>query len=55
MDSFAGHQAEVSERTLENYGVKNNAYTGSCFVLQDRLLGCESVARGLAQAIRYDG
>ena len=43
------------DTSLENYGVKNNAYTGSCFVFDGKLIGCEFVARGLAQTIPFNG
>lgn len=43
------------EVCLENYGVKNDTYTGSCFVLDGKLIGCEFVARGLAQTIPFSG
>lgn len=43
------------DTTLENYGVNNSAYTGSCFVLKGKLLGCEFVEKGLAKSIPYRG
>lgn len=44
-----------SDASLENYGVKSDAYTGSCFVFDGKLIGCEFVARGLAQTIPFSG
>jgi hypothetical protein len=43
------------DASLENHGVKNDAYTGSCFVFDGKLIGCEFVARGLAQTIPFSG
>ncbi|MGN6666321.1 MAG: hypothetical protein ACTHKH_05035 [Trinickia sp.] len=43
------------DASLENYGVKNDAYTGSCFVFDGKLIGCEFVERGLAQTIPFSG
>jgi len=40
---------------LENYGVKNGSYTGSCFVLDSKLVGCEFVSRGLAKTVPFQG
>lgn len=43
------------DASLKNYAVKNDEYTGSCFVFDGRLVGCEFVARGLAQTTPFRG
>jgi len=40
---------------LQNYGIKNGAYTGSCFVLDGKLVGCEFVERGTSKTVPFAG
>lgn len=48
-------EALPPDTPLQNYGIKNGAYTGSCFVLDERLVGCEFVERGAAKTIPFAG
>lgn len=40
---------------LQNYGIKNGAYTGSCFILDGKLVGCEFVERGTSKTVPFAG
>ncbi|WP_321840207.1 hypothetical protein [Paraburkholderia bannensis] len=56
LDSLIATLGALSPDTnLESYAVKNDKYTGSCFVFEGKLIGCEFVARGLAQTIQFRG
>ncbi|RKU03029.1 hypothetical protein C7H84_12555 [Burkholderia sp. Nafp2/4-1b] len=48
-------EALPADTPLQNYGIKTGAYTGSCFVLDEKLLGCEFVERGTAKTIPFSG
>jgi hypothetical protein len=43
------------DQELKTYGVKNTTYVGSCFVLDDRIVGCEFVKRGASKTTPFAG
>ena len=48
-------EALPPDTPLQNYGIKNGAYTGSCFVLDGKLVGCEFVERGTSKTVPFAG
>jgi hypothetical protein len=43
------------DQELKIYGVKNTTDVGSCFVLDDRIVGCEFVKRGVSKTTPFAG
>jgi hypothetical protein len=44
-----------ADRELETYGIENAVYVGSCFVSDNRLIGCEFVKREMSKTVPYNG
>jgi hypothetical protein len=44
-----------AHQQLRSYGVKTTMFIGSCFVLDDRMLGCEFVKRGISKTVPFNG
>ncbi|MBR8335534.1 hypothetical protein KDW69_28180 [Burkholderia ambifaria] len=48
-------EALPPDTPLQNYGIKSGAYIGSCFVLDEKLVGCEFVERGTSKTVSFAG
>lgn len=45
----------AADEQLETYGLGTASYSGSCFVLNGRMVGCEFVKRGMSKTFPFDG